>query len=486
MPRVSLILSLSLFLALALATAAPAKVAVNPLFSSDMVLQRDAPVPVWGQDLPGQSITVTFNGQRQTTTTTPQGRWMIRLPKMSAGGPFTMSVRGSGPELTLTNVMVGDVWLCSGQSNMQTTLNDHVDNKEVEAATADRYPRIRLFTVHKLGGYAAQPSPAVGGGPWAVCSAASVKKFSAVGFFFGRQLQDSSLAGVPLGLIDSSVGATLAEMWISKPALTQAYGPGLPGLRPDKAFGHPISGCFNGMIHPLIPFALRGVIWYQGESNCAYPGQYLELFPLLIREWRTLWQSPRLPFLFVQLPGFAQNFDNPPTPFTGLREAQLRTWQHVPATGMAVTIDLGDPKDVHPSHKQEVGRRLALLARALVYGEKLVYSGPIYKRMVEEGGAVRVYFDHTGGGLKSKTPGALRGFEVAGDDEVFHPATAAIDGETVLAESREVPSPRHVRYAWAPDPAADLVNAEGLPASPFRCDPPPPSAMAADLWKRAQ
>ena len=473
------------FLALfvTLAALAPAKLAVNPLFSTNMVLQRDAAAPVWGQADPGQAVAITFNGQTKTTTANAQGEWLVRLDKMAAGGPYTLTVRAGGEPATFTNVMVGEVWLCSGQSNMQTTLGDNVDNKEAEAATAERYPQIRLFTVNKLGGYSAQPSTKAGGGPWVVCSAQAVKKFSAVGFFFGRELEKTALAGVPLGLIDSSVGATLAEMWISKPTLQKKYGEALTGLRPDKAFGHPISGCFNGMIHPLIPYALRGVIWYQGESNCAYPGQYLELFPLLIQEWRTLWNNPKMPFLFVQLPGFAQTFDNPPRTFTELRESQLRTWQHVAGTGMAVTIDLGAPKDVHPPHKQEVGRRLALQARALVYGEKLVYSGPIYKRMVEEGGAVRVYFDHVGGGLKSNTPGELRGFEVAGDDEVFHPASAAIDGETVVAQSAEVSAPRHVRYAWAGYPEADLINAEGLPASPFRCDPPAPSPLAKTLWE---
>jgi sialate O-acetylesterase len=464
---------------------------VNPLFSSNMVLQRGGLVPVWGKGDPGQAVTVTLKSEKDggkalsktaAATADPRGDWTVRLPALAAGGPYVMTVAGGGAAVTFNNVMVGEVWLCSGQSNMQVLLGDNVDNKEAEAATAGHFPLIRFFSVNKLGGYAGDgPAAEVGGGPWQVCSAATAKKFSAAGFFFGRALQQTTLAGVPLGLIDSSVGATRAECWISRPTLARHYGAALAGLRPG-GFGFPVTGCYNGMIAPLVPYALRGVVWYQGESNCARPDQYRELLPLLIREWRAKWANPALPFLVVQLPGFGQTFDDPPSYFTELREAQLLVTRSVPNTALAVTIDLGDPKDVHPAHKRGVGERLALLARARVYGEKVAGSGPLYRGMTVAGGSVRLEFTETGGGLADKNGGALEGFEVAGADGVYQPARAAIEGDAVVVDSPKVPAPQSARYAWAGDPKADLVGATGLPASPFRTNPPPPSAKARAIW----
>lgn len=475
---------LVLFITLALLpTAASARLAISPVFSSNMVLQRAATVPVWGSDAPGQTVTVAFNGQRKTATADAGGKWMVRLDPMSAGGPYVMTVQGSGPRITLGNVMVGEVWICAGQSNMQFQMHDKVENQAAEIASADRYPQLRLFTSNKLAGYSAEPQTTITSGTWSVCSAHTVEGFSAVGYFFGRQLQETALKGVPIGLIDTAIGATFAECWISKPTLQNCYGADLAraGLHWDLMFGHPLSGCYNGMINPWIPYAIRGVIWYQGEANSPYPDQYLELFPLLIKEWRSKWGNDKMPFLFVQLPNLIPGKNDPG--FTLLREAQLRAWRLVAHTGMAVTIDVGDPRDLHPRRKLPVGQRLALLARALVYGEPVVCSGPVYDAMAVEGGAIRLSFTHVGGGLVDKNGGALEGFEIAGADGVFHPATAAIRGQAVVVASLAVSSPVNVRYAWAGDPAADLQNAEGLPASPFRTNPPALTAKAEAILK---
>lgn len=476
---------LSLMGAFALwATAASANLSIGTVFSSHMVLQRGVPVPVWGMDAPGQAITIRFNGQEKKTRSNAEGKWTVALEAMAAGGPYTMTCLGSGPQVTLTNVMVGEVWICAGQSNMQYAMRDKVDNRDAEIASADQYPAIRLFASNKLAGYSGKPQETITSGTWSVCSSRSVRDFSAAGYFFGRQLEDSALKGVPIGLIDAAIGATTVECWIAEPVLHQYYGADLrgAGLHPDLMFGHPLSGCFNGMINPWIPYAIRGVIWYQGESNSRYPEQYLELFPLLVKDWRSRWHNDKMPFFYVQLPNLTPGKDDPG--FALLREAQLLALQHIDYAGMAVTIDVGDPKDLHPSHKLPVGQRLALLARALVYGEKVVCSGPLYEKKTVEGNTIRITFKEVGGGLVDKNGGALEGFEIAGADGVFRPASATIRGSTVLVSCPEVKDPVNVRYAWGGNPVADLVNSENLPASPFRTDPAAPTAKAKAIFSR--
>ena len=285
-------------------------------------------------------------------------------------------------------------------------------------------------------------------------------------YFFARELTTSALGNTPIGLIDASRGATRTESWISTPTLAANFK--WSELR-ESGFGATISSCYNGMIKPVMPYGIRGVLWYQGESNASRPAQFRTLTRVLIAEWRNEWNRPDLPFLFVQLPGYAQLYDD--DYFMGVRESQLEIWREMPNTGMAVAIDAGMPDNVHPPvNKQDVGYRLALLAKALVYGQDVVYSGPLYDSMKIEGDSVRLKFKYVDGGLVDRNGGSLRGFVVAGEEKVFKDATARIEGDTVVVRAAGVSQPRYARYAWAPDPVADLYNAAGLPASPFRTD----------------
>lgn len=437
---------------------------IHPVFSDNLVLQREAPVPVWGWGHEGRRIRVTLNGQRKETVVDAQGKWRTVLNPMPAGGPYELRVEDGKSVYVLENIMAGEVWLCSGQSNMQWTVADSKDATD-EIRVAVNYPMIRLCGVPKLAGYSRTPQEKVHV-EWKVCTPESIRDFSAVAYHFARQLlQSRALQGMAIGLIDSSFGGTRAEAWVDGPALEANFD--LSELR-DSPFGVPISGCYNGMIHPLVPYAIRGVLWYQGESNAGRPEQYRHLLPVLIERWRDLWGNKNLPFLFVQLPNYAPQFDG--AYFTLLRESQLKVWQSAPNTGMAVTIDIGDAQDVHPKNKQDVGLRLALLARALVYGETLEYSGPVFDRMDIEEGGIRLHFTHAVGGLIDPDGGNLEGFTIAAAEGSFEIATARIDGDTVLVSSEKVAIPARVRYAWAAAPKADLYNKAGLPASPFRTD----------------
>jgi len=486
-----------------------------------MVLQQGKPVPVWGWAPPGTSVTVAIAGRSRTTKTDAEGSWRVTIGPMEAGGPFEMTVRAD-EEITFSNVLVGEVWVCSGQSNMQWWVGVSA-NADQEIRNAD-YDRIRLFSVPTKASIGPQEDV---NASWLECRPDAVRDFSAVAYFFGRELHRE--LGVPVGLIHSSWGGTLAEAWMSRSALesnpsfrpildrferevqehpdlierfdsyhatwaraqeafqqkqwswlqafnkAQSEGETLsvpPPLPPELPGDHNTpTGLYNAMIHPLIPCAMRGVIWYQGESNIERAYQYRELFPALIRQWRSDWDGGDFPFLFVQL----ANWQPPGDHFTRnawaeLREAQLMTLARVPDTGMAVAIDIGDVADIHPKNKQDVGRRLALVALAKVYGRDLVYSGPIYQSMTKEAGGVRLRFEHVGGGLAAKGGTELAGFRVAGTDRRFRPAKAQIDGETVFVRSDGVPDPVAVRYAWADNPVCNLCNKEGLPASPFRTD----------------
>ena len=622
------------------------------LFSDNMVLQRDMPVPIWGTASPGGKVIVQMNGRTKKAVVQKDGRWKATLGKMAAGGPYELQVIGRDTTI-FKNVMIGEVWLCSGQSNMEMPLAGwgKVNNYEQEIAAAD-YPNIRLLQIeHTL---ATKPTSDVRSAGWKTCSPASVAGFSATAYFFGRHLVKN--LNIPIGLIHSSWGGTVVEAWTSAATLKQhpdfaeivqkiqnnefdeqgfmapymekavqwaqeaekqiaalgGYDHGwqnadfndsawptmeLPrlwetaGLDVDGVVwfrktvdlpaawdggdvtlslgpindcditwfngvkvggtGHPLvprfykipgslvkagpnvivvqvldignkgglygqpeqlslttashdsislagtwrykpdplpidltklptlpdipntanrpTVLFNGMISPLIPYGIRGAIWYQGESNAGRAYQYRDLFKMLIRDWRSHW-GVDFPFLFVQLANFMQ-----PKPLPGddawaeLREAQLMALS-LPNTGMAVAIDIGDAKDIHPKNKQEVGRRLALNALGLVYGKDVVYSGPIYKSMSVEGNKIRLTFDHVDGGLTTPNNEKLTGFAVAGGDSIFTWADAEIDGETVVVSSPYVANPVAVRYAWAANPICNLYNKAGLPASPFRTD----------------
>jgi sialate O-acetylesterase len=620
---------------------AHAAVNPNPLFADHAVLQQGMAVPVWGTAAPGEKVTAEIAGQAVTTTAGKDGRWLLRLAPMPAGGPFTLTISGKN-RIVLGDILVGEVWLCGGQSNMERQLGlrpgqQPITDWEKEVAAAD-HPQLRHFGVAQT--HSLVPLPTVKG-RWAVCSPETVKDFTAVGYFFGRDLQLAR--HVPVGLIHSSWGGTPAEAWTSEAGLRplpdfattpedlrllqrdpdaarrehearletwfRANDPGsaqswnapaldagtwktmaLPTLwedagEPDlngvvwfrKTFELPageapvpaelqlgmiddvdttwvngvkvgmtarydlprrypvpasvlrpgrnviavrvldtgggggiwgdqplqlvwhgkgrepiaLSGpwqyrigmnlqdgpppptglggdvetptvLWNGMIAPLLPYAIRGVIWYQGESNVHRAQQYRTLFPAMIADWRRAFGEGDFPFLFVQI---APHRDMTPE----LREAQLIAWQHTRNTAMAVTIDCGDANDIHPAHKQPVGARLALAARALAYGEPVEYSGPVFDAMKIDGRKATLRFTHLGGGLLAKG-GRLKGFTMAGADQVFHPAKAEIRGPTVRVTSKAVPQPVAVRYGWANVPEGNLWSQAGLPAPPFRTD----------------
>jgi sialate O-acetylesterase len=628
---------------------------VHPLFTDNMVVQRDLRVPVWGWAEPGQKVALRFDDQDATTRADARGKWLATLGPFRAGGPFVLRIEGP-QTVTLTNVLVGDVWICSGQSNMEMGIGG-VNDASTEIARAD-FPRIRLFTVPKR--IAPTTQETVADGRWEVCTPTTVAAggwggFSAVGYFFGRDLHRD--LDVPIGLIHTSWGGTVAEAWTSaealqsmedfRPALTQLkqmtehegkegmtferlmsdwYTRNDPGsasvagwAAPNFAaadwqtmvlpqnwepaglpdfdgvvwfrkeldlaagwagreatlhlgpiddrdvtwvngvkvggtddwlaardyrvpagvlmagrnvivvrvldtggggglFGQPeqmrlelageadpgpvilagrwqyrdsvslakatpvpqalennpnvVSVLYNGMIAPLVPFAVKGAIWYQGESNAGRGRQYRTLLPELIGDWRSRFGVGDFPFLIVQLANFMETKSEPvESAWAELREAQLLTSQQVRKTGLAVAIDIGDAADIHPKNKQEVGRRLALAAEAIAYGKLLEYSGPVYRSMDREDNRIRLRFDHVGGGLVAQGGPPLKGFAVAGADGNFVWAEALIEGDTVVVTNPQIKEPVAVRYGWAENPVCNLYNRAGLPASPFRTNP---------------
>jgi sialate O-acetylesterase len=489
-----------LALAFVIALHARADVTLPALLTDHMVLQRGLPVHIWGRAAAGESVSVAFHGAMRSTTADSIGFWSVHLPPVEAGGPFELSVKGNNT-ITLKDVLVGDVWVASGQSNMEFPVREGV-NAQSEIAAANQ-PEIRLFHVsNKVAGY---PLDDVDAKSWTACTPETVPDFSAVAYFFGRHLHEK--LAVPIGLIETSWGGTPAEAWTSLRGISadaslmpvfaawarlnddaavhrsrrekqlsewrqavaraKAEGKEPPEFpwEPNIDNSWTPSGLYNAMIAPLTRYPIRGAIWYQGESN-ASPERaplYARLFGTLIQDWRRAWGQGDFPFLFVQLANFKTG---PGARWPELREAQLRTLA-LAATGMAVTIDIGNPDDIHPKNKQDAGLRLALAARAIAYGEKIEYAGPLYRLAVPEGNTVRIWFEHTGAGLSAKR-GVLKGFEVASADRKFVSADARIEGKTVVVSSSSVRMPAFVRYGWADDPDCTLYNAEGLPASPFR------------------
>lgn len=642
------------FLASSLNWSISAKPVLPALFSDNMVLQQQTQVPVWGQAAKSKEVKITasWNGETYTTLTDTEGNWKTEIPTPAAGGPYTISI-SDGKEVKLTNVMIGEVWICSGQSNMEMPLKGwgKVLNYQQEIDNAN-HPDIRLYQVKKT----VSPIPLAAGestmGGWQNCAPQTVEDFSAVAYFFARELNRK--LNVPVGVIDVTWGGTPAESWTSvetldilsefhdKTALIQKSQEDMPGamaiynrmmdewetevrkkdrgyedkqplwaevdydasswgkiqlpgfieeqVNPDfegtiwlrreveltdgwlkrdlkvelncidddditffngqeigRTYGigtarhytvprsmlrkgknvltirlgdtggnsgipgdpsmlyitngknrlslagewrqqisifnknevpqQPLSfqTCqfyptvlYNGMLHPLIPFAMKGVIWYQGEANADRAYQYRDLFPLMIRDWRTQWNKD-FPFYFVQLASFMQRTGQPEeSAWAELREAQTQTL-NLENTGMAVTIDIGDADDIHPKNKQEVGRRLSLIALNQTYGKGNVYSGPVYSHTRLRNNEIEVYFRHTDGQLVAQG-GELKGFTIAGADHKFHPAKARIVNDKVVVSSEEVPFPVAVRYGWANNPDCNLYNKAGLPASPFRTD----------------
>jgi len=623
-----------------------------PVFGSGMVLQRDQKIPVWGTASPGQEITVCFRKQRSSVRADKKGNWITRLNAEEYGGPDSLIVQDRTEKLVLTGVYVGEVWICSGQSNMEMPMigkSTHVNHADEEVARAN-YPGIHLLKVGRNIAY--RPGKTMKTGGWKVCTPENVADFSAVAYFFGRDL--NTTLKMPVGLIKAAWGGTVAEAWTSGKTLremddfkstvlkiessplspdsvkqryqkdltvfreevadadkgiqngdtiftavnlsdedwmemdlpgmwertsigaldgavwfrktvyipsslvgtplTLCFGPpddsdeawfngtkvgestawniprkypvpatlvkagknvitiritdnqgdgGFMGKDSDFALtgqdgfrlklaknwkckvgydlsdikAHPVrpgdpnqpSVLFNGMIKPLIPYAFRGVIWYQGESNTSHARQYEKLFPALITDWRKSWNTGDFPFLFVQLPSYQKRNDHPliNDSWAGLREAQRKTLT-LPNTGMAITIDIGDPEKLHPGNKQDVGKRLALLALNQVYGKNIPCSGPLYKNFKVKGPEVEITFDHTYEGLKTSDGRPVTGFSIVGDDGKPYRAEATILGNRLEVRSREVKHPVWIRYAWSSNPDCNLINSAGLPASPFR------------------
>lgn len=500
----------SLLLAFLAAPAALlADVSPAPLFTDRAVLQRDKPVPVWGTADAGETVTVTFQGQTKSTTAGADGRWRVTLDPLPASArPASLTLTGKN-KIILNDILVGEVWIASGQSNMEWTVVKAHDHALEIPGSAN--PLIRHIKIKRTVADAPATTVGIDRDTWETASPTTTGEFSAIAYFFARDIQ--AVLGVPVGLINSTWGGTRAEAWTDPATLTtpafayvaedwaqrladypsnkikyeadlatyetrkaSAAAAGQPFAepkpQPPSGPGHQStpSGLYNAMIAPLVPYALRGTLWYQGESNIRKHAKYHELFSALITGWRTNFGQGDFPFYWVQLANYASDGLPDGTEWAFLREAQARTLA-LPATGQAVTIDLGNVNDIHPGNKKDVGRRLARLALARDYGfASIPDRGPVLASATREGAAYRLAFSHAAGGLIAPL-NELSGFELADADQVFHPAEARLTGQdAVLVSSPAVPEPAAVRYAWRNAPKAGLFNKEGLPAEPFRTD----------------
>ncbi|MEZ6125369.1 MAG: sialate O-acetylesterase [Planctomycetaceae bacterium] len=488
-----------------------AALTLSALFSDSMVLQRDQPVKVWGWASPDASVTVAIGDQKHTVRAEASGRWMATLEPMSAGGPHTLTVSDGRSTTTVSDVLIGDVWLCSGQSNMAMTVSRSRDAEAEQAAA--KFPQIRMF--RESSGPAAEPQEKCSGS-WSVCSPETVGSFSATAYFFGRRLHQE--LGVPIGLINSSVGGTSIESWTSldaqqqvpelEPRLaawnsddknfdeakaTSAYEKNLerwktsvaeakeagkpaprkpsPPVRPRSDRNFP-ANLFNGKIAPLVGYTIKGAIWYQGENSAGrgFSHLYGTQLKTLISDWRARWGQGDFPFGWVQLPNF-RNAQVQPVEDSGwvlVQEGMLKTLKE-PHTGMAVTIDVGEAGDIHPKDKQTVGHRMAQWALSSVYGKDILPMGPIFSKAdFRNDGSVQIQFQYAAG--LHAVDGKVLGFAVAGKDQKFVAADAVIEGESVVVRSSEVSQPASVRYAWAANPVISLYSSAQIPASPFRTD----------------
>ncbi len=504
-----------------------ADVSLPSVVASHMVLQRDKPVKIWGWADAGEEVAVEVAGRSAKARANDRGEWLVTLEKLAAGGPHTLTVRGEN-EIVLTDILVGEVWIGSGQSNMQWSVNAS-DNAAAEIAAA-KFPKLRLFLVPNV--LSGIPNANVNAS-WKECSPASVRSFSAVLYFFGRHLHRE--LDVPVGLIASAWGGSRIEPWTPPPGFAgvpevaditaqvrDAWLEYLPGVhakakalatpRPDvlkwvaaardaakrdalvptapadfEYPAHPLAGwpvptsMFNAMIHPLVPYTVRGAIWYQGESNLADGMLYAHKKRALVEGWRKVWNDDSLSFYWAALAPF--NYGGDPRRLPRIWEAQQLAMA-VPKTGMAVITDIGNLGDIHPRNKQDVGKRLALWALAKDYGRDVVHSGPLFRSMKVEGSRARVAFDHVGGGLGSRDGKPLSWFEIAGDGD-FVPAEAVIDGATVIVSSPQVKAPTAVRFGWSQSAEPNLQNKAGLQAGPFRTYSTPPSIRGKRLFVKA-
>jgi len=488
------------------------QVTLPKVLASHMVVQRGLPVHVWGMAAPGENVSVTFRGETRSVAASDLGRWSVYLAPGEAGGPFQMTIQGaplssapntasaaSSQAITLDDILVGDVWVASGQSNMEFAMHQAATGAQDLPHAA--IPRLRLLIVKHNAPDLLQNDIDTEDG-WQASTPESARNFSAVAWYFAREIEQRER--VPVGVIESNWGGTVVEAWTRLAALgedaalnplfasrgrmiaqvpenlledkrlarlqaeAKAEGKPIPEApwRPDPASWGP-GNLWNGMIAPLTPFAIRGVIWYQGESNSKLDRAplYSRILRTLIEDWRHEWGIGDFPFLFVQISNYKSDETED---WAALREQQLQTLA-LRNTAMAVTIDIGNPDDVHPTDKVDVGLRLARAARVLIYGEAIEDSGPIFRQATPEGSGLRLWFDHAKG-LNAKG-GEVTGFEVAGADGKFYPAAAKIEGETIVVTSASVPQPVAARYGWANSPQCNLFNGEGLPASPFRTPP---------------
>jgi len=459
--------------AILIAQFASAEVRLPSVIGSHMVLQRDEAVPIWGWAEAGEAVTVEFHGKKVSTKADKEGRWEVKLPASKANSKGAkLTIKGSN-EIVLEDVLVGEVWLCSGQSNMEWTVSRSSNAKE-EIANG-KHPLIRHIKVpHKL---SLKPEKDVPTSGWQVCAPNTVANFTAVGYYFGRHLMNE--LDVPVGLLGSNWGGTRIEPWTpaegfkAVPALKESHANKLKQFASGKTGRGTPTHMYNAMISPLIPYGIRGAIWYQGESNNGDGNLYHEKMKALIAGWRSVWNKPDLSFYYVQLAPFKYRGD--PKRLPGIWQAQLDTLK-VPNTGMAVTTDITTLGNIHPPNKQDVGKRLALWALAKNYGrDKLVYSGPIFEKANHSDGdkkkSITVHFKKLGGqghGLKTTDNKKPTHFEVAGKDGVWHPAEAIIVyGDHLIVKSEMVEEPLNVRFGWNQLATPNLVNREGLPASPF-------------------
>lgn len=479
-----------------------AELTMSAVFGDSMVVQRDKPIHVWGWSTPAATVQVSLSGHDANTKAGADGRFEVNLPALPAGGPHEMTIKAGEETRSIKDILVGEVWVCSGQSNMQWSVSSSND-ADLESLAA-KFPNLRHITVPQIGVQEPQNSF---NGKWESCTPESVKALSAVGYFFGRQLHQT--LDVPVGLIDNAWGGSAAEAWVRRDVLESSdqyaellakwddtaatydhdaemkkYTERLAkwkesgeGNRPRQPRNplvgqHRPSNLYNGVLHPIIGYSMRGVVWYQGETNAGRAHQYRDLFPRMIQHWREEWAQGDFPFYWVQLADFRDEVTAPgDSSWAELREAQTMTLSALPNTGEAVILNLGESSDIHPKNKQDVGKRLARWALAKDYGFSIPCQSPTYKTMTQSGNKIVLEFDHVGKGLDTFDVRQPIGFAVAGEDKKFVVATAKIVGNNKIEVSAEgIETPSAVRYAWADNPVCNVQSKAGLPMTPFRTD----------------
>lgn len=481
-----------------------ANVKLPNVFGDHMVLQQGQKNKVWGTADAGEAVTVAIDKQTHSATAAADGTWNVTLAPLAVGGPYELTVKGKN-EVKFTDVLVGEVWVCSGQSNMQWSVRQSND-PDLEKLAA-KFPQIRMINFPQTGSQS--PIWSHDDRRWKVCSPENIDDFSAVGYFFARQLYET--IGVPIGMINNAWGGSACEAWINRDTLnaepkfkpmmdrwvqmeakfaelsakgdnlTEDEKKALAGLKGQMGGNHRPANIYNGVLKSHLGYGIKGAIWYQGESNAGRAYQYRDLFPLMIKSWRDEWKQGDFPFYWVQLADFYPEKAQPDeSSWAELREAQTMTMTRLPNTGEAVIIDIGEGKDIHPKNKVDVGRRLARWALAKDYGVKIAHQSPQYKSMAKKDNKIVLTFDHIEGGWRPFDVAEPRGFSIATEDGKFVWAKAAIQKDnTIEVWSDEVAAPAAVRYGWADNPIVNMFGANGLPLTPFRTDSRPGATINA-------